>query len=225
MGPTKAGVKRVRPYDVRQRQERARQQHAETLRAARRLFDQNGYASTTVESIAEQAGVSAATIYKTYGGKTGLVRTLCERALEGAGPIPAEQRSDALSASSDPRTVVKGWGKLAAEVAPMIAPLLLLLRDAGSTDPEAQQLYAHFESARHTRMTHNARALAAAGGLRAGVSRTEAADVLWLASSTELYELLIVKRGWPLSRYARFIGDMLAGVLLPEEHSPTLHRS
>ena len=79
-----------------------------------------------------------ATIYKTYGGKPGLVRALCERALGGVGPVPAEQRSDALQAGeTDPRKVIEGWGRLTTEVAPRIAPLLLLLRDAADGDPAA----------------------------------------------------------------------------------------
>jgi AcrR family transcriptional regulator len=59
--------------------------------------------ATTVKAIAQAAGVSAATIYKTYGGKAGLVRALCQHALEREGPIPAEERSNALRELEDGR--------------------------------------------------------------------------------------------------------------------------
>ena len=39
-----------------------------------------GYAATTVESIARAAGVSEATVYKTYGGKAAIVREHLRRA-------------------------------------------------------------------------------------------------------------------------------------------------
>jgi hypothetical protein len=56
-----------------------------------------------------------------------LVRGLCQRALAGAGATPAEVRSDSLKLSEgDPRRLIEGWGRLSAEVAPRVAPILLL---------------------------------------------------------------------------------------------------
>jgi AcrR family transcriptional regulator len=47
--------------------------------AAERLFVRDGFQATTIAAIAAEAGVSAETIYKTFGGKTGLVRAIRER--------------------------------------------------------------------------------------------------------------------------------------------------
>ena len=136
LDPRRAPVKRA--YDTTRRRERAEQTRAAVLDAALSRFLDQGYASTTIESIALAADVSDATIYKTYGGKPGLVRALCDRALAGAGTVHAEQRSDALKDNEpDPRTVIEGWGQLGAEVAPRVVPILLLLRDAASTDAVA----------------------------------------------------------------------------------------
>lgn len=71
--------------------------------------------------------VSPATIYKSYGGKVGLLRSLCRRALEGAGPVPAEERSNVVQTNADPERVMQGWQLLIAEVAPRVLPLLLVL--------------------------------------------------------------------------------------------------
>src|SRR4051794_10731865 len=125
-----------RAYDATARRARARQQHDVALDVAHRLFLERGYVATTVESIAREAAVSAATIYKSYGGKAGLVRTLCARALAGAGPQPAEERSNALRLRDDPREIIAGWGRLTAEVSPRVSPLLLLLRTAAQSDAE-----------------------------------------------------------------------------------------
>src|SRR3954453_20807552 len=133
-------VKVVRTYDASRRQERARLNFERTLDVARRRFLERGYETTTVESIADEAGVSPATIYKTYGGKAGLIRALCQRALAGDGPVPAEQRSNALRDQDDPRVVIDGWGRLAGELAPRVIPLLLVLRQAARTDAEAAAL-------------------------------------------------------------------------------------
>ncbi|MEY2438365.1 MAG: hypothetical protein QOF97_3201 [Acidimicrobiaceae bacterium] len=213
--PVTAPVKRRRPYDGSRRQEQARRARSALLDAALTRFLDQGYTATTVESIATAAGVSAATIYKTYGGKPGLVRALCEQALGGAGPVPAEQRSDALKQSEpDPRAVIEGWGLLTAEVAPRVAPILLLLRDAADGDPVAAALHEEVDHNRLTRMAHNASHLAKGGRLRLGVTRTDARDVLWLYSSPELFDLLVRRRGWSVRKYSRFVTDAMIAALL-----------
>ncbi|MFJ6271324.1 hypothetical protein ACIQG8_15205, partial [Pseudarthrobacter oxydans] len=57
--------------------------------------------------------------------------------------------------------------------------------------------------------------LRARGYLRDGVSAAEAADVLWVCSSAELYELLVLKRGWSQPRFARYITSYMSASLLP----------
>jgi AcrR family transcriptional regulator len=213
--PVTAPVKRRRPYDGSRRQEQARRARSALLDAALTRFLDQGYTATTVESIATAAGVSAATIYKTYGGKPGLVRALCEQALGGAGPVPAEQRSDALKQSEpDPRALIEGWGLLTAEVAPRVAPILLLLRDAADGDPVAAALHEEVDHNRLTRMAHNASHLAKGGRLRPGVTQKDARDVLWLFSSPELFDLLVRRRGWSVRKYSRFVTDAMVAALL-----------
>lgn len=68
---------------------------------------------------------------------------------------------------------------------------------------------------RLTGMTMFARHLHDGGHLRAGVSLGEASDVLWTCTSTELYELLVLHRGWTPARYARWVVDALVAALLP----------
>src|SRR6478609_7808592 len=213
--PEHEPVKTPRAYDSSRRRERARHAHNALLDAALTRFVDQGFTATTIESIAADAAVSPATIYKTYGGKSGLVRVLCERALGGVGPIPAEQRSDALQASeSDPRKVIEGWGRLTMEVSPRIAPLLLLLRDAADGDPAAAALHADLDAGRHKRMRDNARYLVDGGHTRPGIRLAEATDVLWAYSSPELFDLLVRRRHWTLRRYSQFITDAIANALL-----------
>lgn len=207
-------VNSPRVYDASTRRRRAEEQRAATLEVAHRLFLEHGYAATTVALIAGRAGISEATVYKTYGGKAGLVRALCGQALRGTGTIPAEERSEALRAASDGRVVIEGWAALAREVAPRVAPLQLLLRDVARSDPEAAALLAEVELARSERMTANALALHDAGHLRQGVSLQEAADVLWTITVPELFDALVTRRGWSLDRYADFIARAMTAALL-----------
>jgi hypothetical protein len=66
-------------------------------------------------------------------------------------------------------------------------------------------------------MTHNARNLAGAGHLRAGLSVEEAGEIMWTYSSPELYELLVLRCGMPLRQHGRFAADAMTGTLLPSE--------
>lgn len=215
----RAPVKTKRPYDSTRRQEQARETRAAILETARRRFLADGFAPTTIASLAADVGVSVDTIYKTFGGKAGLVRAICEQALAGAGPVPAETRSDSLQwAERDPRAIIRGWGTLTTEVAPRVAPILLLIRDAAVADPEMASLKAEMDRQRLGRMTHNAGNLAAAGHLRDDLTVEEAGEVMWTYSSPQLYELLVLIRGWSLRRYSAFIADaMVAALLAPDE--------
>jgi len=144
------------------------------------------------------------------------VRAVRDQALAGAGPVHAERRSDRMQASEkDPRQIIQGWGVLTMEVAPRVAPVLLLVRDAAASDPELAGLQAEMDAARLTRMTHNARTLLEAGHLRRGITLAEATDVLWTYSSPELYDMLVIRRGWAVERYGQFIADAMIAALLP----------
>jgi AcrR family transcriptional regulator len=209
-------VKRTRRYDSARRQEGAEHRRAAVVDAARRLFVRDGFAATTIARIAKDAGVSDEMVYKAFGNKIALVRAVRDRALAGDGPVHAERRSDRMQASqNDPRTIIRGWGVLTVEVAPRVAPVLLLVRDAAASDPELAGLQAEMDAARRTRMTHNARTLLNRGHLREGITLDVATDVLWTYSSPELYELLVIRRGWSVERYGGFIADAMIAALLP----------
>lgn len=211
-------VKKPRRYDSARRQEQARQTRDAILDSARRRFLDHGYTATTIAAIAGDAGVSVDTIYKAFGGKPGLVREICDKGLAGQGAIHAEVRSDALqSVETDPQKVMRGIGELAAEVAPRVAPIMLLIRDAAVADPDMAALKAELDDQRLQRMTHNARNLADAGHLRPGLSVETAGEIMWTYSSPELYELLIIRRGWSNKRYGAFTAAALTAALLPPE--------
>ena len=160
--------------------------------------------------------MSEETVYKAFGNKVALVRAIRDRALAGEGPVHAERRSDRMQASAhDPRAIIRGWGVLTMEVAPKVAPVLLLVREAAASDPELARLQEEMDAARLTRMTHNARTLLKGGHLRKGIALDAAADVLWTYSSPELYELLVIRRGWSVERYGRFVADAMIAALLP----------
>lgn len=211
----RGSVKGKRSYDASQRQEQARRNRDRVIEIAKSRFLRDGYGPTTIAAIAQDARVSVDTIYKSFGGKPGLVRAICTRALLGAGSVPAEERSDELQAREpDPRKIIRGWGVFVTEITPLGAPILLLVRHAASAHPELRALLEGLDAERLRRMTDNARRFAAAGHLRRGITVTDAANVLWTYSSAELYDLLVLRRGMPLKTYGEFVADAMIAALL-----------
>jgi AcrR family transcriptional regulator len=208
-------VKGPRRYDASGRRLAAARRRTAVLDAAAARFAAQGYAGATVADIAADAQVSVETVYKAFGGKPGLVRALWERALAGQGPVPAEERSDAVSSTADdPLEVFATWGRLSAEVAPLGTPVVLLVREAAASDPDIAALYDELETGRLKRMAHNARAIRR--HLRSGLTVAQARDILFALTAPGLYEVLVMRQGWSAQAYGRFIERSLAAHLLDD---------
>src|SRR5437899_3321739 len=146
-------VKTSRRYDSTRRRELARQGRDAILEVARRLFLDDGYAATTMASIAEQAGVSVETVYKSFGNKAGLLGAIAERALAGPGTVPTVQLSDDMAAKEhDPYLIIRNWARFASEVTPRLSPVVLLMRSAAGGSPEMADLLARLDAERLSRM-------------------------------------------------------------------------
>jgi AcrR family transcriptional regulator len=211
-----------RRYDSAIRQEQARQSRGAVLEAARRLFLERGYGATTVAAIAREAGVSVETVYKAFGNKPGLVKALFDVSIVGDDePVPLLQRErvQRIQAEPDPRRKLAMYGEHLTETAPRTVPVQLLVRSAAGTDPGAAEVWEQMQAERLTGMTVFARHLHEDGLLRADVSVEEARDVLWTYNSPELYELLVMRRGWSPERYGRWVADALIAALLPQNQS------
>jgi AcrR family transcriptional regulator len=209
-------VKPPRPYDSSRRRERAQHTRGTVLAAARRLFLSGGYTATTIAAIATEAGVSVETVYKAFGNKPGLLRAVADAAMAGPDAVPTTQRSDEMAVHEpNPYTMVRNWARFASEVTPRLAPVILLIRSAAASSPEMADLLAQLDGSRLDRMAYQARLLRDRGYLRADVTETEARDVMWAYTDPALYELLVLRQGWPVPRFRDFLSDALTAGLLP----------
>lgn len=211
-------VKPRRRYDSSRRREQAAGTRRAVLEAARRLFLDQGYAATTVAAIAAEAGVSVETVYKAFGNKPGLVKAVFDVSIVGDDePVPLVERERVrrIQQEPDPGRKLAIYGEHLAETAPRSVPVQLLVRDAAATDPGAAEVWRQMSGERLTGMTMFARDLHAGGHLRPGLTVDDARDVLWTYNSAEVYDLLVLQRGWEPERYGRWVADALAAALLP----------
>ena len=203
-----------RAYNTTGRRAASLRRRRQVLDTAEQLFLADGYAATTVAAVARRAGVSVETVYKTFGGKPGLVRALFEAGLEGTEPEPAEQRSDraAATASADPRAIISAWTTIGLDVIRRLAPLLIMARAAATADADLARLLEEFRERGIVRMAHNAEALAP--HLREGVTVEQARDVLVAYLTPELFDTLVHGFGWSLAQWADFQARGIAAQLL-----------
>jgi len=100
---------------IDRREQMAQQPRGDILRAARRLFAERGYAATSINDIAEEAGVAIQTIYARLGSKRGLLLALIDLIDEeaGVGPLAEEVTSAAKPLAARfaaVRSPVPGYG-------------------------------------------------------------------------------------------------------------------
>ena len=210
------GAPAGRSYDASRRRQKAEASRRAVLTQAWELFRGQGFGATTIGQIARAAAVSKEFIYKNFGGKPGLVREIYAESLLGAGRVPAEERSDlAQSTTSDPRALMRQFGRFVTEVSPLSSPVYLLIRDAAASgDADMTALRREVDDARYRRMLHNARQVLSRGLLRANLTETHVADVFFTATTAELYETLVLTLGWTPQRYGDFIAITLTANLL-----------
>lgn len=211
-------VKPRRRYDASGRREQARRSRLAVLEAARRSFLEHGYAGTTVAGVAAAAGVSVETVYKAFGNKPALLKSVFDVSVAGDDePVSLVQRDRVRSINEEPdaRRKLELYGEHLLETAPRSVPVQLVVRAAAAADPAAADVWENLLAERLTGMTMFATHLHEGGHLRADVSLEEARDVLWTFISTEVYELLVIRRGWTPERYVRWVVRSLSAALLP----------
>lgn len=197
-----------RSYSSELRAAQARETRRIIVSAAARLFVERGFGRTTVDAIAEQAGVSRKTVFTAAGGKVELLKLALDWAIVGDDePVALEHRADVQAAkqATDPDAILRGWVEVVTAVASRVAGLSAALAAAAAADDGARQLW---EQAQAQRL-YGARAfvdhLAANAGLRSGLTPARAADIAWLHSDPAMYRRLVIERGWTAQQFHEWL--------------------
>lgn len=213
-------VKASRRYDSSRRREQAGQNRAAVLRSARARFLDQGYAATTLGQIAGDAGVSVETVYKAFANKAGLLKAVFDVSVTGDDqPVAMEQRDVIQAVVNEPDAGRKltMYAEHLVDAVPRAAPVQLLAREAATADPAAAEVWAQMRAELLAAMTNFASNLAETGQLRGDVSIDDARDILWTYHAPEVYELLVIQRGWTPQRYGDFLGAALVAALVGRE--------
>lgn len=212
-------VKGPRSYDASRRQEAAERTRLAILAAARDLFATDGYAGTSVQAVADRAGVAVDTVYAKVGRKPQLLLAVHDMALaEGPAPVPAEQRDYVRAVRAAPTAAAKLHTYAAAmgRLLPTTVPLLNALREAGTADPDCAAQYDQLSRRRATNMRLFAAELRSTGELRDDLTDDAVADVIWSLNSPEWFSL-VTSTGRTAEEYADLLADVLCRTVLASD--------
>ena len=194
------------PVELDGRRQRSRRTRARIVDAAGQLFLRQGYVATTIESVADRAGVAVQTVYYVFGTKPNLLSAVLDAAIVGdAEPVPVVARTwvDDLAKADDAAAAVTHLLESAMAIVARTAPIYGVLRQAAA-DPEVGALLARTRRARRVDQRRLVEILDTAGHLANNIDVDIAADVVYGLVNEEVFELLVVDCGWDLDRFQRW---------------------
>lgn len=204
-----------RPVARRRRGEDTRRKVEE---AAARLFSERGYEPTTMQAIADDAGVHVQTIYLAYRTKAAVLAAAATRLVAGdedPASHPSERRwARQIIESADPERKLRLYVRHVRDVAPRVIRLVDMLRAAAPADPDVAAFLTHMLEGRREGPYALLEPLAAAGHLRPGLTRAAAADITYALASPETFRALVEDRGWSWARAETWITAQLCESLL-----------
>lgn len=206
------------------RRERAQATRRRIIEAALVRFRGKGYAATTMETIAADAGVAVQTIYFTFHTKAELLLAAVTVAggEPGAPEDPAERAwfGRVMTASSGTRRLAL-IVELGNEIYRRVGPLVPAVRAAASVDPDVDLAWQGLAARRRDGMRQVIDVFARRNELRAGLDSTLALDLLFGLQRAETYLAFTEECGWPIERYKAWQFATLARHLLPAETAET----
>ncbi len=176
------------------RRARAEATRARIVDSARRLFLENGYAATTMPSVAEAAGVAVQTVYLAFGTKGDLLQAVYELLVLGPDGTPPHlmpwwpQPDDGAPIEKTIRRFVDGTMELLARAAPLVWTVL--------GDATARAGYEHNEQLRRYGYTELVDTLAQKHPFRTGITPSRARDLLLVLTGPQLYVQYTRDLGW-----------------------------
>ena len=214
----------VRDYDNTLRAEQAARTRARIIEAAGERFGADGYAATTIRGIAQAAGVSPETVYKSFGSKVELLRQWFEELTAGHEPVPVIQQEwiAHLRATPDRRRRIEIASRATAEIHHRVATATMVLAAAAHADEAAAALWDELRRQRRSDVQTILTLITARDdGTEADAVSEEMVDIAYALTEPHLHHVLVHERGWQPERYAAWLTELLWSQFGTGEHPST----
>jgi AcrR family transcriptional regulator len=187
------------------------------LTAASDLFTAHGYAGTSIDAIAEAAGVSRSTVFTAAGGKPWLLKTAYDQALIGDDrPVPLADRPESrhMRALDDGAEIIAAYADILARIMTGVSALYEVVRTAADTDADVAALWADIGRQRREGAQRIVALLTAAGALTPRLTPERAADVITVYNDPGLHRHLVGDRDWTYEEFRDWLARALHHELL-----------
>lgn len=201
-----------RPYNSPKRAARAAATRRQLVASARRLFAEHGYAATTIDAIAADAGVAVQTFYAAFGSKRALLVALLDQ-MEADADLPA-LTEQLTRAAGDPRRQLGAVVDFEARLFDRAADVMAIVRSAGQAEADLTGLWREGEERRRAGLAPVVRGWKRRGALRPGLSERQAADIFWALTGVDTYRLFVDECAWTVDRYRDWLTATLEAALL-----------
>jgi AcrR family transcriptional regulator len=202
------------------RQRQAEATRREISEAAHDLFLEFGYVGTTMDDIAEAAGVARGTIYNLFKSKGAvLVAALHNRVVESLDEARRMDHEHPID-QNDAEAVIDRFVELNRRVATHALPIVAVAYEASVLDGDVAKMLEMQEDLRFDMQTE-VRDLADKGLLRTDLSVDFLQRGFWILASPRVV-ITATRSGWNLDDYSTWLRETLRGLLLPPcgEESP-----
>lgn len=205
-----AQVKGGRPYRKTLREEQAQLTRRRILESARRLLVRRGYGQVTMQEVASEAGVAYQTVFSQFRSKLELAQELCSSDLLHVGGVVAMLAS--AREAGDPVACLRVLGAFARRLYEPCAEVLRFMRESG--EPDLISRYREIGVRRLQLLEALGPQLEQTGRLRPGLSGGQAIDLVWAMAGPEVYEQLVLDRGWTPQQFEDWLGTAVADLVL-----------
>jgi AcrR family transcriptional regulator len=177
--------------------------------AARKLFLERGYAATTMDAIAGEAGVAVSTVYVVYKNKRAILRAIREAWHE---QTHAREINEEASRQPDPERRLEMVANATRRQWETGGSVLAVYQGAAAADREAA---AELEEALRGRRVALDRVVEGMEEtLRPDLAVDRAAAILRALCRAEVYRELVDESGWTPDEYEAWLGEALKDQLL-----------
>jgi AcrR family transcriptional regulator len=187
------------------------------LEAAHRLFERQGYGSTTMAAIAAEADVALKTVYLAFETKSGVLRALWNLRLRaGRDDVPIAQQEWYREAveEPDPERQLRLNARNSRAAKLRIATVLEVIHAAAPLDSEIAALWNRIQSDYHANQRTIVESLEEKRRLKPGLDVDQATDILWTINHPNLWHLLVGERSWTPEQYEHWTADLACSQLL-----------
>jgi len=196
---------------LNRREVAAAETRREILRAARRLFAAHGYPGTSLQQIAEEAGVAVQTIYSSIGSKAALILALNDLVDEEAG---VAQLAAGVRSETDPPQMIAKVVHLTRQLNERCGDLLQALLSAAPAEPDVAAAFADGMRRHESGIARMTQRLGAQGALRAGTTPEQAASAFAMMTSPPSWQQLTQRAGWTFDQSEAWLTASLTQLLL-----------